>query len=524
MTLDRPTRRRLHRLRLGIEAFVAFVVIAGALVIGSAGLLLPWLVQHPERVEAFIAKQLGRPVVIERVEGDWKPSGPVFTLRGVTLGTRTPFAIERAELAVDFYSWLKRDASFTEFRIVGVAVDVVREPDGDWRVTQFGEANVGRAGTGLPLLGPGSFSLRDARLSITDLASGASVRFAQFDARLVDDIGGRRLGGRLVAGRGSPPLRFACAFDAGTDGRCYLEGIGLEPARWLSSYPLAGIAPVRGELDLRAWFTLDAGRVRDAQAEFATRALALRGAAPVELRGGAEIEPRHAPSDLSGGARFVRSGDGWRLDLVEDAAGGAAPSALAIVAQGEAAARRYDVSAPRVELARVMPLLALSSSVPPALRSFAFENAPRGAFSALRASLGPDGFALSARAHELGLEPGAGRPGFGTLSGTLVGDRDAIVLVADPEQAVVLDHATMFRTPLAATLHRATLAALRIDGGWRIEASDFDLDGAGWGAQGSAALEFGGPGRRPFLDARVRIRPGGSVPAAKLFWPINVMK
>ncbi|HET9484194.1 MAG TPA: hypothetical protein VFO79_09580, partial [Xanthomonadales bacterium] len=396
MTLDRPTRRKLHRLRLGIEAFVALVVIAGALVIGSAGLLLPWLVQHPDRVEAFLAKRLGRAVAIERVEGDWNPSGPVFTLHGVTLGARTPFAIERAELAVDFYSWLKRDASFAEFHIVGVAVDVVRERDGEWRVTQFGEANAGRGGSGLPSLELGSFSLRDARLSITDLASGASVHFAQFDARLVDDIGGRRLGGRLAAERGSPPLRFACAFGAGANGRCYVEGIGLEPARWLSTFPLAGVAPVRGELDLRAWFSLDAGRVRDARAEFATRALALRGAAPVKLRDGDEIEPRHAPADLSGGARFARSGDGWRLDLVEDAAGDAPPSALAIVARGEAGARRYDVAAPRVELARVMPLLALSARAPPALRSFAFENAPRGALSALRASVGPGVFTLSA--------------------------------------------------------------------------------------------------------------------------------
>src|SRR5688572_15930129 len=154
MTLPRPTRRKLHRLRLGLEAFVAFAVIFCALVVGSAGRLLPWAVKHPERVRAFLEARLGRPVAFASVEGDWRPVGPVFTLHSVKLGAGRPFVIERAELAIDFYAWLKPDVAFSEFRIVGVAVDVVREPSGAWRVAQFGDVGGGK-GAGLDTLGLG---------------------------------------------------------------------------------------------------------------------------------------------------------------------------------------------------------------------------------------------------------------------------------------------------------------------------------------------------------------------------------
>ncbi|HVF34208.1 MAG TPA: YhdP family protein [Candidatus Saccharimonadia bacterium] len=524
-----PTRRKLHRLRLGIEAGIACVVIAAALVIGAAGLLLPWLVNHPERVRAYLAAQLGRAVTIERVEGNWKPTGPVFTLHRVGLGVGAPFAIERAELALDFYAWLKRDISFTEFRIVGVAIDAVREPSGRWRVTQFGDTRARADGASLPLPELGSFSLRDARLSLTDLSTGANIRFAQFDARLVEEVGGRRLGGVLRAVRGAQPLRFACAMAKGAlpqdaNGRCYLEGRALETASWLSSYPIAGVAPAAGELDLRAWVKLASGRIAYARAEFATRGLVLRGATPVRFGEGHEIEPRHAPRDVAGAARFVRDAVGWRLDFVEDrAAAGAASSAFRVAARGEGASREYEVGAPQVDLARVAPLLALTARAPAALRSFAYENEPRGTLRRASARFGAGTLSLAARVDALALRPAGGRPGFGTLAGELTGDESAIVLVADPGQAIVLDHPQRFREPIAATLHHATLAAYRVADGWRVEASGFDLDGEDFGAQGSVALEFGGPGHRPFLDARVALEPGTRIVAGKRFWPIGVM-
>ena len=70
---------------------------------------------------------------------------------------------------------------------------------------------------------------------------------------------------------------------------------------------------------------------------------------------------------------------------------------------------------------------------------------------------------------------------------------------------------------------QATLGAMRTPEGWRIEASGLDFAGTGFGARARVALTLDPAGSKPHLDAAVAIGPG-QVTAAKVFWPINVMK
>src|SRR5687768_11320066 len=114
MTLDKPTRRKLHRVRLTIEAVVAGVIITAALVVGLVGLFVPWFVNHPDTVRGFIEKQLKRPVTFDNLSGSWTVSGPVFALNGLTLGGDAPLKVGTAELAIDFYSFLKPNVSFSD--------------------------------------------------------------------------------------------------------------------------------------------------------------------------------------------------------------------------------------------------------------------------------------------------------------------------------------------------------------------------------------------------------------------------
>ncbi|HMA87151.1 MAG TPA: hypothetical protein VKP89_00235, partial [Burkholderiales bacterium] len=81
-----PWRRRARHVRLGIQALFATIVIVSALVVGLAQLALPWIASHPERISAFLAERLHRPVRIDQVEGRWERNGPLLTLRGVHIG------------------------------------------------------------------------------------------------------------------------------------------------------------------------------------------------------------------------------------------------------------------------------------------------------------------------------------------------------------------------------------------------------------------------------------------------------
>ena len=131
MTLPRPTRRKLHRLRLGLEAFVAFAVIFVRARVGSAGLRCRGLVKHPE-TRARVPRGAARPAGRVRERRGRLAAGRSACSRCDSRQARRRHAVrDRTRRARDrFLRVAAPTRRFSEFRIVGVAVDVVREPRG----------------------------------------------------------------------------------------------------------------------------------------------------------------------------------------------------------------------------------------------------------------------------------------------------------------------------------------------------------------------------------------------------------
>lgn len=506
-----------------VEAVVAGVIIAAALVVGTLGLFLPWFVNHPEKVQRFLSDQLRRPVTFEHLDGQWTASGPVFTLTGLKLGGDTPLTVGSAELAIDFYAFAKPDVSFSDFRVVGLEVDVAREVDGTWRVVQLGRQPTGGDGDSA-LDGLGSVSLKRARLTFIDRKSGHTLAVSRVDAKLVNDPDGRRLGAHLWVAPDSPPLRVACALDEAASGRCYAAGEALEPARWLAAYPVAGVAPVSGALSAAVWIDVTQARPMSVQAELAATDLVLRGTRVVAFADGDEVEPRWSIPAWSLAAAWRRQADGWRVDAQERRGESATPTRIAARATVDArGAGTLTLEAPRVVAGDWLPIAALSDATPAAVRSLLYENGPSGTLRDVRLVLRPAGYDVDARAEKLALRTSYKRPGFDSISGVLRGDEHGLVFTLAPEQDFTLDFRHMFRQPIAVKLHRGTLAAHRSEAGWRLEVSDLDLDGDGFGAVIAASLLFDPVGKRPTLEAYAEVKPGGRVPVAKRFWPVNVM-
>ena len=132
-----PWRRRLRRARIALTLSLACLVILGAVLVGLRRLLLPQVGLHKARVEALLSDQLQRPVSIDAVEGYWGDSGPLLRLDGVHVASAdvsvAPLVIPQAELGIDLGAWLGRSRRWSEFRIAGVNVDLVRRSDGGWR-------------------------------------------------------------------------------------------------------------------------------------------------------------------------------------------------------------------------------------------------------------------------------------------------------------------------------------------------------------------------------------------------------
>ncbi len=517
-----PARRRRRRIRLAVQATLAFAVIGMAAVVALAGFALPWIVDNPARVQALLSERLGQPVRFVTLSGQWRTVGPLLTLDGVEIGGGEgvePFRVDRAALAVDLYAWLKRGVSVTEFRLDGLEVEALREADGRWRIARLGRGRAG--GNPQAVLDLADVVLTNARVRITDADSGAGVAFAQVDVKLAADGGTRRFGGSARVDADSPPLRFAC--EQAAHARCWIGGRGLPLARWLALLPVGGVAAVAGEVDLDAW--IGYGTAVDTVAiDVVARELQLRGVDPLRFSDGDEIEPRtqipYWQIKLSG----RRHGDAWQL-RVEDRR---APTTIEPVLAADLAVAtdrsgRFAIADATADLAAIAPLAALSNRLPPRLRGMLFESAPSGRVAINRLERDAEGGWRGAV--ELGavaLAPGSRSPGIGPLSGTVSIDGDALLYMAGRELALELDWPYVFRGLVPITLADARLTAWRESDGWRVALGQTRLGGRGYAGSGEALLWFDPQGRRPTLDAWVRV-DGGDVAASGQFWPANAM-
>lgn len=515
-----PGQRRWRRAVRSFQAGAATLVIGMALLVALVAVAMPWLVAHPETVRAVLSERLKRPVSFAGLRGEWTRSGPVFSLENVILGApgAEAFSIDRAELALDFYAPLKRNVSLLEFRLVGLAIDAERGSDGRWRVARLGRGAAGDGGLDR-LFDLGSVSLRDATLKLHDPERGLDLALARLDARLVGGFDTRLIAGTAWAVTDAQPLRFACELH-GASSRCHIGARGLEPGRWLERLPQFDVGTASGTIDADVWLGFEHG-LASIRIEVASSDLVLRGRTPVLFSDGDAIEPRARMQDWRLAGQWRREDDGWRAAL-DQWRGGASQPATRVRVRHVAPRAHTALEVDRLDLADWSALLALDGRLPEALRRWLYESAPRGRIEALTLELERQRLAsIDARLIGLEFNPGSRTPGFESLSGRLYGDGAAVLFEPAAANALRLTWPHMFRFPIEGRLERGFAVLIPAADGARLEFSELDFRGEGFGFHGRVGLHFNGA--RPAADIVLALHPDGAVARAQLFWPLNVM-
>ncbi|HEY8229439.1 MAG TPA: hypothetical protein VIG31_03200, partial [Rhodanobacteraceae bacterium] len=81
-----PWRHHLRRARFALTALIAGLLIAAAVVMGVVQILLPVATRYPDFVARQLSSRLHRPVSFAAISSQWQPSGPLLTVRDLTLG------------------------------------------------------------------------------------------------------------------------------------------------------------------------------------------------------------------------------------------------------------------------------------------------------------------------------------------------------------------------------------------------------------------------------------------------------
>ena len=507
-------QRRLHRGARVLGWTTGVAVILLAVLAALAQLLLPLLARHPVWVAAQVSQRLQRPVSFTSMEGRWTASGPLFVMHGVTVGAvageaGTVLQIPEAELKLDFGGWLLPSRNLLNFYVRGLQLDLTHAVDGGWHVNGIGLA--GRTSEQPLSLGPSmDLWLDDLRVVVTDATLGKQYTLLSPELRVSHQGSQIRFGGVLRRDGVAAALRTVGRFhEDGSAGQLWIGVDGAELKSLLDGIDMGGYKLDQGSGQLAAWLDWRKGKVSYSLIRFDLDGMKVSAPAG----GTASVATLHGLAGLR------QTDDGYGVRWAGDDA-----SALALsLHQLGSPQARVGVDARQLQLAPLLPWLALKPDLAPALAGWLGNGHPHGDLSrlALRWNATDGLQAVDMVFNDLGIDPVGDLPGVSGLHGELRGDAEALSL-ALPEQGTTVQFPHLFRQPFVLSKLAGTLAFWSEDGDWHIGVDALDFVGPGFAGQTRGEVALPMQGGHPFMDLYAAL-DYADVSAAKLFWPQGSM-
>ncbi|WP_267223716.1 YhdP family protein [Dyella silvae] len=488
-------------------------VISLAVMMALTQLLLPLLARHPDWVAAQLSAKLQTPVTFQTLEGRWQPAGPLFVMRGVTVGANeggAPLHIPETELKIDLGGWLLPSRHLVNLHAQGLQLDISRDADGTWHINGIGLAGGEEQQT--PSFGKLSvgLTLSNSRLDITDNRLHRHYVLVAEQLRMSRQ-GSRVRVGALLRREGAPgEVRGAGNFsEDGADGRLWISGKDIDLHAVSNGIDLGGYTAESGSGSFDSWLDWRDAKVVRSLTRFHLSELAL---------GNPDGAIANVPA-LNGMAEVTIEKDGYTLRWAADD-GGAAMVALHGMSTDQA---HVEAAASNLQLASLAPWLALKPQLTTGLAQWVGGGKPRGQIT--RAQLawshanGLQG--LNVAFENLAINPVGKLPGIDGLRGEFRGDAQAMA-VSLPAQSTVLRFPHTFREPFVMSKLAGDVTFWHEDDAWHIGTDPFSFEGAGFGGNARGEVALPDAGGRPFLDLYATVTHADVV-AAKLFWPIDSM-
>jgi uncharacterized protein (TIGR02099 family) len=488
---------------------VGSLLVALAIVMALGQLLLPLAARYPDRVAAMLSEQLHRPVRFASLEGFWRPSGPLFVMRDVTIAPSEggePLNLPQAAVKLDFGAFVLPSRHLINLRLQDLRLGLRRAADGRWSIDGFG------TGGGTQKVSLGNLSadlwLGNLRLDIADETTQRHYGLVADQLQITLRGHAIRFGGSLRREHTSGLLTAAGRFaEDGSSGRIYVKGADVDFAGLTGDFDIDGYALAGGKGSFDSWLDWRDARVVRATWRVDLDNLAVRGPARTVHTAG-----------LHGLVDLHRTAEGTRIDWA-----GNDGSDLALVLRHTGEQNDGTLVARQLDLAPLLPWAGVLPQVSPSLARWLGEGHPRGRFDHLRADWNSaSGMSFAHAAFSgLGIDASGSLPGVSSLKGEVFGDGEALALSL-PAQAATIDATGVFRKPFVMSSLGGEIAAYKDNGDWHVGVDPLDFRGEGYGGQARGELVLPAADTGPFLDMYVALGEG-DVPAAKLFWPIHSM-
>src|SRR6185312_11497774 len=274
-----PWRHHLRRGRFALTVLVAVLLIAAAVAMGLVQILLPVATHYPEFIARQLSERLHRPVTFRGVTSHWQPSGPLLTVKNLTLGPEKPgggaVTLKQAQLKFDFGAWLRPSHRWVTLRLNGIELRVEHSMPG-WRVAGFGNSP-GETHAPLQSL-PVDLDLSEVRVDIVDKVTGRSWRVLAPRLRVVNIGDSVRFGGSLQQLGTRQAVTVSGRMDASERNYdLYVTTNNFDLAEAVRGLDLKGYAVRNGLADIEIWGHWRDGKFQSVAARYAMRDLVASG-------------------------------------------------------------------------------------------------------------------------------------------------------------------------------------------------------------------------------------------------------
>lgn len=507
----------LRRARFAATALVAVVLIGAAVMMGVVQALLPLATHYPDFIARQLSARLHRPVKFAAISSQWQPSGPLLTVRDLTLGPGRPggqsITLPHAALKFDFGAWLRPAHRWITLRLNDMELRLEHSPAA-WQVVGFGTPG-GESHAALQSL-PVDLDLRNLRVDIVDTVPQRSWQLFAPRLRVVNVGGSIRFGGSVQQLGTRQGVTLSGSMNtADRDYDLHLATRALDLKAATRGVDLQGYA-LHGNADLEVWSRWHDGKLASASARYTVRDFGAGGpdgrSVNLTLLEGV-LQARRVAS----GWAIAWRGPGKPRADIDDAGG-----AVVNLRGGATAGWHVTAAARGVDVAPWLGLLAMAPQAPKALADWVARAQPHGRIdTAALVWDGKDNYDAMLRFSGLRAAASGAVPGLALAHGTLRADPEAMSLEL-PRQPAVLALTNVFRKPFTFTQFGGDFVAWREDGLWNIGADDLHFDTGELAGNARAHLVWLGNGQRPFLSASAALVRGKTADA-KLFWPYRSM-
>jgi uncharacterized protein (TIGR02099 family) len=516
-----PLRRTLRITRRTAGYGFLVLLILAALAVSVANLLLPFIENNPQRVQAWLSERVGQPVRFQHSTTEWTRRGPRIGLTGLRVGEGSgAVEIARAELLVAVYSGLLPGHPLTELKAKDLHLRLEQLPDDSWQLLGVPRQQNSKTDALDVLSGFGELQLERSDLVIRPNRHPA-IRIPRIDMRMRVQNRQLRIGLRAEARRGDAPLQLVADLDRrDMSGRVWIGGEKLDAGQWLALFPGLKVPAVDSESDLDVWAQIERRRIMRVHGRLQVADLALAQTKPNPAR--LRFRKDTLFDDIRGQWFWQRTAQGWQASVPEirfDKGGGSERiSDVRVTAD----AGRWAAQAQTVALNPFTVIMPLAKGQLPDVDAWLNRAGIQGQISAVKAD-GRNDFSRwrgAGYGDAIGFKPIGKAPGFQGISGVLNADeRGGVLRFAD--KPVVLDWPVSFGRKVPGRFE-GSLAWWQSGPDWVLGARDLGWQGDGMALKLDTEMHFMAGRKAPLLNLAAHLETFDFA-TAKRFWLRHLM-